>query len=180
LLTDVTVHRDGDTITAHVRFAAGEHTTLSIPATKPSCEQRRTPPEVIAIINERLDQHTSDEIAEILNRRGITSGTGEAFHRRLVDDIIRAYRLPTRRQRLRATGLLTQAEIASRRSTSAHTPSRSGDAPESSVPIAITTKASSSTNRPTTTAHQTARRSADPPGNERRNHHARDAPRSAV
>jgi DNA invertase Pin-like site-specific DNA recombinase len=121
LLTDVTVHRDGDTITAHIRFPAGEHTTLEIPAPKPVGEQRRTPPDVRGAIDELLDQHTSGEIADILNTRGMTSGTGEAFHRIIVDDIIRAYRIPTRRQRLRATGLLTLAEIAAALDVTAQT-----------------------------------------------------------
>ncbi|MGH3493218.1 MAG: recombinase family protein, partial [Sciscionella sp.] len=112
LLTDVTVHRVGDTITAHVRFPAGEHTTLAIPAPLPASEQRRTPAEVVAVIDELLDQHTSGQIAQILNQRQMSTGTHEAFHRRIVDNIIRAYRLRTRRQRLRATGLLTLAEIA--------------------------------------------------------------------
>jgi len=112
LLTDVTVHRDRDTITAHLRFPAGEHTTLAIPAPTPAFEQRRTPVEVRALIDELLDQHTSGEIAEILNQRKITSGTGETFHRHIIDNIIRSYRIPTRRQRLRATGLITLAEIA--------------------------------------------------------------------
>jgi DNA invertase Pin-like site-specific DNA recombinase len=112
LLTDVTVHRDGDTITAHVRFPAGQHTTLAIPAPLPASEQRRTPSEVVAVIDELLDQHTSGQIAQILNQRQMTTGTNEAFHRRIIDNIIRAHRLRTRRQRLRATGLLTLAEIA--------------------------------------------------------------------
>ena len=42
----------------------------------------------------------------------MNTGTGEAFHRLIVDNIIRAYRIRTRRQRLRATGLLTPAEAA--------------------------------------------------------------------
>ena len=112
LLTDVTVHRDGDTISTHVRFPAGGHTTLHIPVPKPAYEQRRTPANVLAAIDELLDTNTSGEIADILNRRGMTTGTGEAFHRLIVDNIIRAYRIRTRRQRLRDTGLWTPAELA--------------------------------------------------------------------
>jgi DNA invertase Pin-like site-specific DNA recombinase len=112
LLTDITVHRDGDTIATHVRFPAGGHTTLHIPVPKPAYEQRRTPADVVAAIDLLLDTHTSGEIADILNQRGMNTGTGEAFHRLIIDNIIRAYRIPTRRQRLRATGLLTPAEAA--------------------------------------------------------------------
>jgi hypothetical protein len=48
----------------------------------------------------------------ILNQRGLASGTDQPFHRLIIDNIIRAYRIPTRRQRLRATGMLTTAELA--------------------------------------------------------------------
>jgi hypothetical protein len=112
LLTDVTVTRTSDTITAHVRLAGGQHHTLTLPMPKTGPEARRTPPEVLAAIDELLDEHTSGEAAAILNQRGLHSGTSEPFHRLIVDHIIRAYRLPTRRSRLRAAGLLTLAETA--------------------------------------------------------------------
>ena len=112
LLTDVTVSRTGDTITAHVRLAGGQDHTLAIPAPLPIGDQRRTPADVVTAIDELLDQHTSGEIAGILNQRGLASGTGEPFHRLIVDHIIRTYRLRSRRHRLRATGMLTLAETA--------------------------------------------------------------------
>jgi hypothetical protein len=106
------VHRDAGAITAHVRFPAGQHTTLTMPVPKPAPQQRKTPVEIIAAIDKLLDQHTSGEIADILNQRGLTSGTGETFHRKIVDHIIRTYRLRTRRQRLRQAGMLTPTETA--------------------------------------------------------------------
>ena len=112
LVTDVTVSRTDDTITAHVRLAGGQACTLALPAPLPIGDQRRTPAEVVTAIDELLDQHTSGEIAGILNQRGMVSGTSEPFHRLIVDHIIRTYRLRSRRHRLRATGLLTLAETA--------------------------------------------------------------------
>jgi len=112
LLTDVTVSRTGDTITAQVRLAGGQTCTLTVPAPLPIGDQRRTPAEVTTAIDELLDQHTSGEIAGILNQRGMVSGTSEPFHRLIVDHIIRAYRLRSRRHRLRDTGMLTLAETA--------------------------------------------------------------------
>ena len=112
LVTDVTVTRTDDTITAHVRLAGGQACTLALPAPLPIGDQRRTPAEVVTAIDELLDQHTSGEIAGILNQRGMVSGTSEPFHRLIVDHIIRTYRLRSRRHRLRATGLLTLAETA--------------------------------------------------------------------
>ena len=112
LLTDVTVTKTPDAITAHARLRGGQHHSLTLPPPLPAPEQRRTPAAVISAIDELLDRHTSGEIADILNQRRLTSGTGEPFHRLIIDNIIRTYRIPTRRQRLRATGMLTAAELA--------------------------------------------------------------------
>jgi DNA invertase Pin-like site-specific DNA recombinase len=112
LLTDVTVTRTTDTITTHVRLRGGQHHTLTLPMPKTGPEARRTPPEAITAIDQLLDHHTSGQTATILNERGLHSGTGEPFHQRMLDQIIRAYRLRSRRSRLRATGMLTLAEIA--------------------------------------------------------------------
>jgi DNA invertase Pin-like site-specific DNA recombinase len=112
LLTDVTVTRTGDLITGYVRLAGGQDHTITVPAPLPVGDQRRTPAEVVTAIDTLLDQHTSGEIAGILNHQGMASGTGEPFHRLIVDHIIRAYRLRSRRQRLRDTGMLTLAETA--------------------------------------------------------------------
>ena len=69
LLTDVTVSRAGDTITAHVRLAGGQDRTLTIPAPLLIGDQRRTPAEVLTAIDELLDRHTTGEIAGILNQQ---------------------------------------------------------------------------------------------------------------
>jgi DNA invertase Pin-like site-specific DNA recombinase len=112
LLTDITVTRTTDTITAHIRLRGGQTRTLTLPVPKTGPEARRTPPDVITAIDELLDHHTSGEIAAILNDRGLHSGTSEPFHGKIIDNIIRTYRLRTRRHRLRAAGMLTLAETA--------------------------------------------------------------------
>jgi hypothetical protein len=121
LLTDVTVHRDQYTITAHVRFPGGQDTTLTTPVPKPAGEQRKTPAAVVAAVDGLLDHHISGEIADILNQRGLTSGTGEPFHRKMIDHIIHSYRLRSRRQRLRDAGMLTPAETAKQLGINLHT-----------------------------------------------------------
>jgi len=121
LLTDVTVTRTADTITAHVRFPGGQHTTLTMPVPEPAHEQRRTPADIVATVDELLDEHTSGQIADLLNARGLTTGAGQPFHRIAVDRIIRRYRLPDRYQRLRDTGLLTLTEMADRLGVSTNT-----------------------------------------------------------
>ena len=113
--------RTTDTITAHVRLRGGQTCTLTLPMPKTGPEARRTPPEIITAIDELLDHHTSGDIAAILNDRGLHSGTGEPFHQRMLDQIIRAYRLRSRRSRLRATGMLTLAETAAAHGVHPHT-----------------------------------------------------------
>ena len=95
LLTDVTVHRARATPSPPTCVSPPVSTPPStMPAPKTAAEQRKTPAEVVTAINELLDRHVSGEIADILNQRGILSGTGEPFHRNIIDNIIHTYRLP--------------------------------------------------------------------------------------
>jgi len=112
LLTDITVTRTRDTITAHIRLAGGQATTLTLPVPKRAWELRQTPPRIVTAIDTLLDHHTCAEIARILNNRGLTSGEGRAFQAGIVNHIIRTYQLRSRRDRLRDTGRLTLTEMA--------------------------------------------------------------------
>jgi len=121
LLTDVTVTRTSDTITAHIRLAGGQHHTLTLPAPRPGWAIRQTPPQVITAIDELLDHHTHAEIAAILNQRGLTSGEGRPFHPLIIRNIRDDYQLRSRQQRLRDAGMLTLTEIAAQLGVSAGT-----------------------------------------------------------
>jgi hypothetical protein len=55
LLTDVTVTRTRDTITAHIRLPAGQHHTLTLPIPPTAAQLRKTPAAVITAIDEPLD-----------------------------------------------------------------------------------------------------------------------------
>ncbi len=112
LITDVTVTKTGDTITCHVRLSGGQNHTLTLPTLKPAWLLRKTPPQVVAAVDDLLDRHTHAEIADILNDRGLTSGEGRPFHKLIVARIVRNYRLRRREQRLRQADLLTLAEMA--------------------------------------------------------------------
>ena len=81
LLTDVTVTRTSDTITAHIRLPGGQHRTLTLPIPPTAAQLRKTPAAVVTAIDELLDHHTHAQIAGILNDRGLTSGEGRPFHR---------------------------------------------------------------------------------------------------
>jgi DNA invertase Pin-like site-specific DNA recombinase len=112
LLTDVTVTRTSDTITAHVRLAGGQHRTLTLPVPKRAWELRQTPASTITEIDRLLDHHTCAEIAGILRRRGLANGQGKPLTATMVQRVIRTYQLRSRRQRLLATGLIPPGEIA--------------------------------------------------------------------
>jgi DNA invertase Pin-like site-specific DNA recombinase len=114
LLTDVTVSKTRDQITAHVRLRGGAHHTLTLPRPKSAWELRQTPQATVTEIDRLLDHHTHSEIAEILNQRGLTSGDGRPFHALIVRNIRDQYQLRSREQRLRETGLIPLAEMATR------------------------------------------------------------------
>ena len=106
LLTDVTVTRTSDTITAHVRLAGGQHRTLTLPVPKRAWEIRQTPATTITEVDRLLDHHTCAEIAGILRRRGLANGEGKPLTATMVQRVIRTYQLRSRRQRLLAAGLI--------------------------------------------------------------------------
>jgi hypothetical protein len=89
LLTDVTATRTADTITCHARLPGGQHHTLTLPTLKPAWLLRKTPPQVVAAIDDLLNHHTHTQIADILNNRGLTSGEGRPFHRLIIARIVR-------------------------------------------------------------------------------------------
>jgi len=112
LLTDVTVTRTSDTITAHVRLAGGQTRTLTLPVPEPAWKLRQTKAATIAEIDKLLDHHTCAEIAGILRRRGLANGEGRQFTPTMVQRVIRTYQLRSRRQRLAATGLIPLDQMA--------------------------------------------------------------------
>jgi len=123
LIEDVTLVKlahDGTT-KLHVRFRGGQTTTLTTVNPKASWEMVKTPSKIVELVDRLLDDHLYEEIADILNSRGLRPGgsarpgkRGARFTARHVQYIVHAYRLRLRRDRLRARGLLTKTEIAAR------------------------------------------------------------------
>jgi hypothetical protein len=113
LIDDVTLLK-ADDVTLQIRFRGGATRTLSVPRPKPAWMTRQTSPEVVATIDRLLDAHTDEEIAKLLNERGLMSGTGKSFHALLVARIRNEYGLKDRYSRLRGRGYLNEREIAKR------------------------------------------------------------------
>jgi DNA invertase Pin-like site-specific DNA recombinase len=123
VVEDVTLVKqpaDGTT-KIQVRFRGGQTTTLTTVNPRASCEMVKTPAEIVALIDRLLEDHVYEEIAEILDARGLHPGgaarpgrSGARFTAGRVQYIAHAYDLRPRFDRLRARGLLTKQELADR------------------------------------------------------------------
>ncbi|WP_406003324.1 recombinase family protein [Streptomyces sp. NBC_00829] len=113
LVVDVTLVR-ADEIAVHVRLTGGQEHTLTLPVPLASWQIRQTPPEVVAAIDELLDDHTDGQVAAILTERGHVSGTGHALRPTIVRHIRNRYGLRSHPQRLADQGMLSLREIARR------------------------------------------------------------------
>ena len=111
-LTDVTVTRTSDTITAHARLAGGQARALTLPVPEPAWKIRQAKPATITEIDRLLDHHTTAEIAAILRRRGLANGEGRPYNLTMVQRVIRTYHLRSRRHRLLDAGLIPLSQIA--------------------------------------------------------------------
>lgn len=113
LIEDVTLTRQDD-IRLEVRWKGGATTELHLPIPRNAIEARRTGRAVLDQVAELAKDHTDDQIAGILNERGVRTGTGESFTGGRVDSLRRSYEIPGYFENLRQAGLVTGQEIMSR------------------------------------------------------------------
>jgi hypothetical protein len=130
VIEDVTlVKRPGAGVTTiHVRFKGGCTETLTTPNPKSSAAMVKTSAEIVAAVDELLNDHIYEEIARILDERGLRPGgsaradrTGRRFTAKHVQYVVHTYGLRSRFDRLRERGHLTAAEMAARLGISACT-----------------------------------------------------------
>lgn len=113
LIEDVTLNK-AEEIDVHVRFRGGSTRSMVVTRPRRSWESWQLSREIVTQIDRLLDSHTYEEVATILNERRLRSGQGKTFDGRRINVIRRAYGLRSRHARLRARGLLTLRELASR------------------------------------------------------------------
>lgn len=113
LIDDVTLAKT-DQIHLHIRFRGGQTTSLVIPIPSTAWKARQTNPDVLALLDRLLDDHTDAETADALNAAGHRSGAGKTFTRMVVLHLRHAHQLPSHAERLQAHGLLTLDETAQR------------------------------------------------------------------
>ena len=121
LVTDVTLNKTSEQLTAHVRLSGGQQHSLQVPRPLRAWEAHTTPPSTITLINELLDEHTYDQTVTILNQRGLTGGWGKPFTVTSLTQLCRIRGIPSHHDRLRAQGMLTLDEIAQQLGVSAQT-----------------------------------------------------------
>lgn len=114
LVEDVTLLKGQTTITAHVRLSGGATRTLELPRPRSMADIRKFKPEIVAEVDRLLNDHRDQEIANILNSRGLLTGEGKPFKRRTIYSLREAHNLSSRHDRLRQRGLLTTQELAER------------------------------------------------------------------
>lgn len=118
LVEDVTLLNDGTTIHVHVRFRGGRTESLAVPRPKGGWETTVTEPEAIALIDRLLDDHTYEQIAHILHKRGLRPGAAhrctDHFTAQNVGRLAIDHKLKPRFDRLRERGYLTREEILAR------------------------------------------------------------------
>jgi DNA invertase Pin-like site-specific DNA recombinase len=118
VIEDVTVHKT-DQIVAHLRFKGGATQTITVPLPPPFAQSRLTAPETLAAMDRLLEEYTDAEVADQLNQRGYRTFDGLLFQGIHVYQLRRHHHIPSRYARLRARGMLTAEELASRYGVSA-------------------------------------------------------------
>lgn len=123
LVEDVTLVKAPcqSTTKVHIRFRGGQMTTLTTLNPQASWQKVQTPSEIVNLVDQLLDHHVFEEIAEVLNARGLRPGGaarpgrgGARFTAARVRYVAHTYGLRPRFDRLRARGLLTMKELAAR------------------------------------------------------------------
>ena len=111
LIEDVTLVK-GEQVLIQVRFRGGKTTVITVARPKPMALIRKTPTEVVKIVDELLETCSDRQISEHLNALGYKNWKGESFTHKKVMVIRNAYHLKTHFARLRERGMLTANELA--------------------------------------------------------------------
>src|SRR5205807_55903 len=109
LLEDVTVLRQEDVITAHIRFKGGATHIITVPVGRGRCSS----PELVALIDALLEDFTDAEVAVHLNEQGWRTYEGKPFTAARVLSLRRYRRLKDHGTRLAEKGWLIASDAAS-------------------------------------------------------------------
>jgi DNA invertase Pin-like site-specific DNA recombinase len=112
LVEDVTLKRSGRGVGVHLRFKGGAIKELHLPLPLPAWEARKTKSEIVQKVNELLDSHDENQVAEELNAAGLRSSCGRPFTRARIFRLCQTHKLPGRTERLQQRGYLRGSDMA--------------------------------------------------------------------
>jgi excisionase family DNA binding protein len=113
LIEDVTLLKT-DELHVHIRFKGGATDSLMLPLPQGAWLRRLTHPDVVARIEQLLEHHDEEEVAERLNAEGLITGAHNPFDTKAVRWVRYSHGLKTPQERLREAGKLTIHEMAVR------------------------------------------------------------------
>jgi len=116
LIEDVTLLKS-DKLHVHIRFKGGTTESLVLPRPRNAWHRRLTHPDTVARVEQLLEQHEDQEVAERLDAEGLRTGAGKPFDAEAVRWLRQAYGLKSQAQHLRETGKLTIREMAAQLGT---------------------------------------------------------------
>ena len=115
LMEDVTLVKTAEGLTTHLRFRGGATTTLTLARALNAWQLRETSTEIVALVDQLLDQHTDGDHRDHAERTGLSLRHRTAVpqpHRANISAGATISALDT--TRLRGRGMLTPDEIADR------------------------------------------------------------------
>lgn len=113
LIEDVTLLSEHTEITAHVRLRGGACRSLSLTRTTVA-PRKRTPPHVVARIDQLLNIGDDAIVAQNLNDAGIKNWRSSPFTKGQITNVRKGRNLRSHRERRRADGYATAGELAAR------------------------------------------------------------------
>ncbi len=117
LIDDVTLLKT-DELHVHIRWKGGATESLVLPLPKQAWLKRLTHPDVVDRIDQLLEHHDEQEVAERLNAEGLLTGAQQPFDVDAVRWVCYTRGLKTPMERLRETGRMTIREMATQLASS--------------------------------------------------------------
>ena len=124
LIEDVTLQRDGYSVTLFMRFKAGAILTRMVRLSRSGNKPTVIDSAIISRIDDLSEHHTAGEVATALNAAGSVHPTRGEFDTNAVVYLLKRFGLPSRYQRLRARGYWSQEEVAEQFGVSVQTVQR--------------------------------------------------------
>ena len=112
LIDDITIIKRDVVTVVGIVFKSGVTKSIECKNVRPVCEQWTTSSDTLEFIRARASTHTAQEISDLLNHFGHTTGKGHSFTPRILNFLMRRYEIPSLASYLKEQGYLTTNEKA--------------------------------------------------------------------